>query len=162
MKAKLITTIIVLNLISAGFLSADSHEDAGAEAVLEATRNWNRTNNRAEWEEHYSYYAPGCTEFWGWGMIRSRFNGENSWENKVKQSTEWTKKGGKRNISLKHPEVTMHGDIAIVTTYMAGSVKPPESERRNNLINVTIVWKKTEDGWKIVHAHYSSLQRDLE
>ena len=78
----------------------------------------------------------------------------------IKFLTEWTENGGERNIWGRHQEVALYGDVAVVTGYAHGWFKSPEGDRENILNRVTLVWNKTESGWKIVHAHYSEMKKD--
>jgi ketosteroid isomerase-like protein len=137
-----------------------AEEEDDEKAVLKAMGRVYTSANRAEWEEYVSYYAVGCTQFWEAGMIRTMLNSEKSLENMLNFLTEWTENGGKRNIWSRHREVALYGDVAIATCYEHGSFKSPESEREYVLNRVTFVWHKTDDGWKIVHAHYSEMKKD--
>ena len=164
MKAKLIAIIILSNIISAGILSADSHEEAPTieEELEKATRQWNQAANKGEWEKRFSYTAMGYTVFDIAGMLRSRNQNEESISNRIKNYTDWNNRGGDRSINLKDVRAKVHGDTAVVTAYCSGSVKQAEKDSIRVLSKVSVVWNKSEDGWKIVHVHWSKLQADWD
>jgi ketosteroid isomerase-like protein len=94
-------------------------------------------------------------------MIRTGLYSAQGLENMVQNMKEWTEKGGERGIWGRHNEVALYGDVAVVTGYQHGWYKGLDGERKNILNRVTLVWNKMDNGWKIVHAHYSELKKDF-
>ena len=161
MNKKLLCTVLLSALTLTGNWVFSAEEEDDAKAVLRATSRVYTTANRAEWEEFASYFAIGCTQFWRVGMIRTMLKSEEALENMVQRSKEWTENGGERNFWSRHREVALYGYVAVVTGYEHGWYKGLDGERENVLNRVTPVWHKTDDGWKIVHAHYSEMKKDF-
>jgi hypothetical protein len=58
---------------------------------------------------------------------------------------------------LRHLEVKVYGDAAIVTGYLQGPITLTDGSRRQGTRRVTAVWIKQGSEWREVHDHMSPL-----
>ena len=163
MSLKYIPLIFIGAIASITTTLADHHGNAAdIESVIEATRSYNNAANSGSWEEHYSYIALGCTAFYEAGMLRETKETPQNFERQIARLTERSKNGMQRGIFIRHPEATIYGDTAIVTCYQHGRYRSSADADREDILNrVTFVWRRTDDGWKLVHEHYSVMEKDF-
>ena len=58
-------------------------------------------------------------------------------------------------------KVAVHGGTAIATYLVDAKTKEADEDEAKEQINRgTLVWARTDDGWKIVHWHVSELVPD--
>jgi hypothetical protein len=62
---------------------------------------------------------------------------------------------------LRHLEVRVYGDAAVVTGYLEGPITLTDGSRRQGTRRVTAVWIKQGNDWKEVHDHMSPLIQAL-
>ena len=161
MRIKIVTTFVFCLFLVSFNSYGDHHGNASdAELLEEMTVEHGRSANREEWENHYAMYAVGCTGFWEYGMKRTQMQTEQSLENRISNAKDWNERGGIRRIWNRHPEAVVHGDFAVATCYQHGWFQNTKGERTNVLNRVSLIWKRTDDGWKIVHEHYSEMKRE--
>jgi ketosteroid isomerase-like protein len=65
--------------------------------------------------------------------------------------------GVKRNYQLKHLEVRVYGDTAVVTFYLTGPRTEPDGTTLHMNERRTGVWIRQGRAWKEVHSHQSPL-----
>ena len=66
--------------------------------------------------------------------------------------------GLKRNVSARHIEVQVYGNLtAVATNYVVGNLTPSGGSPQQILRRRTAVLIKQGGQWKIVHRHISSL-----
>jgi ketosteroid isomerase-like protein len=65
--------------------------------------------------------------------------------------------GFKFNFELRHLEVKVYGDAAVVTGYVMGTVTSPEGTTEQFTTRRTAVLIKQGGEWKEAHAHSSPL-----
>ncbi|MEC4679823.1 MAG: nuclear transport factor 2 family protein, partial [Nitrospirota bacterium] len=66
--------------------------------------------------------------------------------------------GVKFNVQLRHPEVEVYGNVAVVTGYTVGTITSPDGTTRQVANRRTVVLIKQGDQWKAVHGHSSPLR----
>ena len=133
-------------VLSTGVAQADDKEDviAARDAVIAA---W----NAGDVDAIQKHYAPGYTRYgqggnllrgaWGWAGMKT-----------------WFESGGKVAISqVRHRDVQVYGNTAIVTGYYRLNVTRPDGTSRTNTRRTTGVWVKQNGQWKAVHSHFSLL-----
>ncbi len=64
--------------------------------------------------------------------------------------------GYKPNLTAETTQVSIHGDIALVTATMTGSITWPGGKTDKGKWRHTEVRQKTDDGWKVIHYHLSA------
>ena len=58
-----------------------------------------------------------------------------------------------RSVSMTNYNTQIHGDVAVVTFYLVGTVDDEPVTNR-----VSAVWVRTDEGWKEAHHHESPLE----
>jgi len=64
----------------------------------------------------------------------------------------------KRNVQLRHPEVEVYGNVAVVTGYTVGTITSPDGTARPIANRRTVVLIKQGGQWKIAHRHLSPVR----
>lgn len=64
--------------------------------------------------------------------------------------------GYKPSLTAEATQISIHGDIALVTTTMTGSITWPGGKTDSGKWRHTEVRQKTDDGWKVIHYHLSA------
>ena len=88
------------------------------------------------------------------GALLSRFHSLTEQRNSFQASVD---AGFKRNYQLRHLEVKVYGDAAVVTAYNVGSRTRPGRTIEQVRERRTSVWIKQGGQWKQVHRHQSPL-----
>jgi ketosteroid isomerase-like protein len=88
------------------------------------------------------------------GALLSRFHSLTEQRNSFQASVD---AGFKRNYQLRHLEVKVYGDAAVVTAYNVGTRTRPGRTTEQVRERRTSVWIKQGGQWKQVHRHQSPL-----
>jgi ketosteroid isomerase-like protein len=67
-------------------------------------------------------------------------------------------KGWEYNISTRHIDVKVYGDVAVVTGYLEGRSTSPDGTKSRGTYRMTLVWVKRDGQWNVVHRHQSQLE----
>ncbi len=106
-------------------------------------------------------HEPGHTAFGPNGALLSRFDSLED-EKRFRQAAA-------RNVNpeafdsqsisqvVRHMEVQVYGNAAILTTYLQGPITLPDRTQRQGTRRVTSVWIKQGSRWTEVHDHMSPL-----
>ncbi len=89
------------------------------------------------------------------GALLSRFHSLTEQKNSFQASVD---AGFKRNYQLRHLEVKVYGNAAVVTGYNVGTRTRPGSTTEQVRERRTSVWIKQGGQWKQVHRHQSPLR----
>lgn len=65
------------------------------------------------------------------------------------------KAGERIKMSLGDMNISVHGDLAVVTALNSGTLTPPEREAQPFTFRFTAVMKKVDGKWKGYHVHVS-------
>ena len=133
-------------VLSTGVAQADDKEDVLA-ARAAAIAAW----NAGDVDAIQKHYAPDFTRYgdrgnllsgaWGWAGLKT-----------------WFESGGKVTVSqVRHTDVQVYGNTAIVTGYSRLNITRPDGTSRSNTGRNTGVWVKQNGQWKAVHQHASLL-----
>ena len=61
----------------------------------------------------------------------------------------------------KYIKVTTHGNVAIATFLVEGTIKSPEDDEPQRELNrASVIWNKTDSGWKMLHWHISAVETE--
>jgi len=95
----------------------------------------------------------------------NRFHGEGGFLTSFIDGTELRgafQAGFKLKLEVHNLETAVYGDSAIATFFMSGTVTPPNgAPRPEGPWRSSFVWNKQDGGWKLVHAHQSTMNRAL-
>ncbi len=61
-------------------------------------------------------------------------------------------------VQLRHPEVEVYGNVAVVTGYTVGTITSPDGTARPIANRRTVVLIKQGGQWKIAHRHLSPVR----
>ena len=138
-------TVLAL-VLSAGLAQAGDKED-----VMAATNGVIAAWNASDVDAVQKFYAPDFTRFRNDGNL---LEGAPDWT----QLPQFFEAGGKVVASpLRHAEVKVYGNTAVITGYMISTLTEPGGIPQTMTRRVTIVWVKKSDQWKAIHRHSSPL-----
>ena len=132
-------------VLSTGVAQADDKEDvlAAVDALIAA---W----HAGDVDAAQKHYAPDFNRYGSSGNLLSGWD----WAG----MKEWFESGVKVAISpLRHSEVRVYGNTAILTYYGAVTITQPDDTSRTTTRRVTGIWVKQGGQWKKVHHHASRL-----
>jgi len=138
-------TVLAL-VLSTGLAQAGDKEDiiAATDGVIAA---WHASDVDAI-QKHYA------SDFTQYGVDGNLLRGGWDWVG----LGQWFESGGKVTTSpLRHPEVKVYGNTAVLTTYGTITVTQPDGTATTTTHRNTIVWVKQSGQWKAVHSHASLL-----
>ncbi len=148
---KALTTLLVVGMFLTSVAIADDVDDVRA-----AMERYFAALNAGDAETVFQYriaernfFAPGG------GFL---FTPTSSLEEQKKSFQNQVNAGRKRNFQLRHMEVKVYGNTAVVTGYVVGTTTQPNGN--TNLITGrrrTGVMVKQGGQWKEVHYHQSAL-----
>ncbi len=152
-------TIFFVGVLLTGVAWAGDVEDVRAEYIKHITRS--RTG---EIDAFVDQHMVGHTAFGPGSGLLQRFDSPEA---------EKRSRGGRSgsgdgepifvNVAsvLRHLDVQVYGDAAVVTGYLQGNISMPDGTSRPGTRRVTAVWIKQGDQWKEVHDHMSPLLYSL-
>lgn len=110
--------------------------------------------NAGEAETWVQHYMPEFSAFGPYGGLLSRTHSvEEQGEDIQAQFDE----GLKTNLQLRHLEVKVYDNTAVVTNYLVGTRTLPGGITEQVSARRSSVWIKQEGQWKQVHRHMSPL-----
>jgi len=103
------------------------------------------------------WHDERLTVFWPCPERAFRIDGWSQWQSSLKRFTSLVSKlpPGAVNMEFRQPSINVMDDVAIVTTYWVLTMPTPEGGIEVIQGRSTLVWKKIEGKWVIVHAHES-------
>jgi hypothetical protein len=103
------------------------------------------------------WHDERLTVFWPEPDTAFRIDGWSQMENMLKGFSTFVSKlpPGAINMEIRQPSINIMGDVAITTAYWVWTMFTPEGGSQVMLGRSSIVWKKIEGKWVIIHAHAS-------
>ena len=152
-------TMIALGL---GFIAltttvfADDVEDVKAAYLRHIT-----LSRTGQVDAFLEQHEPGHTAFGPNGALLSRFDSLED-EKKFRQAAASNVNPDafdSQSLSqlVRHMEVQVYGNTAVLTTYLQGPITLPDGTQRPGTRRVTSVWIKQGNRWTEVHDHMSPL-----
>jgi len=148
---KALTTLLVVGMFATAVAMADDVDDVKA-----AMGRYFAALNAGDTETVYQYRIAARDFFAPGGGLLS--TSTSSLEEQKKSFQNQVNAGRKRNFRLRHMEVKVYGNTAIVTSYMVGtSVSPNGTTTQITGRRRTGVMIKQGGQWKEAHYHQSPL-----
>lgn len=133
---------------------ADHHEVGEVEA---AVRGFYGELAAAQFDKAFGRMQLGARGYVAFGVI-NEITTEEVRQRAIKQY-QANFEPGALSLSPRYLKVTMHGTTAIATCLAQGEIQGPhDDEPRAVLHRVSLIWAKTDAGWKLVHWHASSVE----
>jgi len=145
---KALTTLLVVGMFLTTVAVADDADDvrAAVESYFDAINSGNAAAMVQRRMPEYSVFAGG-------GFI-SRSHSLEEQRNNFQATVD---AGQKRNLQVRHIEVKIYGNAAVVTGYLTGTNTTPDGTVNQLRQQRTGVWIKQGGQWKEVHRHSSPL-----
>ncbi len=145
---KALTTLLVVGMFLTTVAMADDVDDvkAALQSYFDAINSGNAAAMVQRRMPEYSVFAGG-------GLI-SRSHSLEEQRNNFQATVD---AGQKRNLQVRHIEVKIYGNAAVVTGYLTGTDTTPDGTVNQQRQQRTGVWIKQGGQWKEVHRHGSQL-----
>jgi len=103
------------------------------------------------------WHDEGLTVFWPEPETAFRIDGWKQWQSYLKTFASFISQlpPGGFNLEIRQPSITVIDDVAIVTSYWTGTMLIPQVGSQVMQGRETMVWKKIEEKWVIIHEHVS-------
>jgi hypothetical protein len=154
MKLTSLTKAMVVAVVCLSPLHAyaDHHEPGQVENLV---RQFYQQMATGEFEKAFSHMQLGARGYLPFGVL-SEVRDEQSRQVVIAMYQKAHEEGARINLRPKYIKVTMHGDVALATYLIEGTVQESADEDRQRQLNrVSLIWTKTDSGWKIIHWHAS-------
>ncbi len=139
-------------LIAWGVILTAAARAGDVEDVKKATLEHFAMLNAGNAAAHTEHHLQGHTTFFGdGGLLRV----DNSLEEEKKTMQADFDDGLKLNLQLRHLDVKVYGNIAIVTCYVVGTATGPNGTTEQAMNRRTAVLLKKGNMWKEIHLHTS-------
>lgn len=144
------TTRLLVFVLGALLLAGVAHADDAAD-IEAAERAFNDAQNAGNADGMFRYmlqtrtiFASG-TEHLGVG-----------WTDESKRQRQAGFDAGRRVVhEIREMSVKVYGDTAVATFLRIGTVKEPNQPERPDRLQVTGVWVRRPEGWRLAHRHES-------
>ena len=147
---KALTTLFVVGMFLTTVALADDADDVKA-AMLDHLA----VRNAGDAYAYVQLHSPNRTIFGSAGQLLRR---SNSLEDEMNDLQARLDAGVKWNVQLRHPEVEVYGNVAVVTGYTVGTITSPDGTARPIANRRTVVLIKQGGQWKIAHRHLSPVR----
>ncbi len=142
---KALTTLLVIGMFATAVAMADDVDDVRAEM-----ERYFAALNAGDANGYIQHFMPETSAIVGTGLISHA----NSLE---EQKNAFVASGLERNLQLRHLEVKVYGNTAVVTGYVVGSTTNANGTTFQTRALRTGVMIKQGGQWKEVHQHRSPL-----
>ena len=147
---KALTTLFVVGMFLTTVALADDADD-----VKMAMLDHLAARNAGDGDAFVQLHSPNRTIFGSDGQLLRRSPSLEEQKNNIQAEVD---AGVKRNVQLRHPEVEVYGNVAVVTGYNVGTITSPDGTTRQIATRRTVVLIKQAGQWKAVHGHSSLLR----
>ena len=148
-----------LFITTASIFAADSANDlAAARAeIAPLFEDMQAAANAHDTDRHLSFYAKESSLLFvindqpiiGWEALRDK---QRQWWNDGKTDVVYSAVG--------EPDYRMPAPgLVIVTHFLTSRRTLPTGETRNTGFGISALWQKRPEGWRIIHAHESTVQK---
>ncbi len=145
---KALTTLLVVGMFLPTVAMADDVDDV--KAAVQSYFAALNSGNAAGYAQHR---IPGYSIFGGGGLIER--SGSVAQQRDDFQAL--ADAGRKLDLELKHMEIRVYGNAAVVTGYLVGRNTAPDGTVNQTREQSTRVWIKQGGQWKEAHRHSSQL-----
>jgi uncharacterized protein (TIGR02246 family) len=149
LMASLTVPFVLLSCLTAQTPSSAAQQDD----LQQAVSNFIQAFDNLDWERFRTSFADDATVFFPRGFPE-RATGRTEFEKGFQQVFEQIRDGKQSppymHIQPLNEDIQRIGDIAIVTFHL--------DDRPGMLNRRTLVWQKTDHGWKIIHLHASEVK----
>jgi len=146
---KALTTLLVVGMFLTTVALADDADDVKA-AMLDHLA----VRNAGDAYAYVQLHSPNRTIFGSAGQLLRKSDSLEDERNDLQARLD---AGVKWNLQLRHPEVEVYGNVAVVTGYNVGTITSPDGTTRQIATRRTVVLVKQAGQWKAVHSHSSLL-----
>ncbi len=131
---------------------ADHHEPGQVENLV---RQFYQQMATGEFEKAFSHMQLGARGYLPFGVL-SDIPDEPTRQFVIAMYQKAHEEGARINLRPKYIQVTLHGNVALATYLVEGTVQESSDEDPQRQLNrVSLIWTKTDSGWKIIHWHAS-------
>lgn len=151
--------ILVTSLTTLAQVRSDELADARKE-ILPLFREMQTAANAHDTEKHVSFYAREPS-------LLFVINDEAivGYDALLAKQREWWQ-NGKTDVVYKmvgEPDLKMAAPGLVIVTYFLTSRRTlPDGKTRNTKFGISSLWQKRPEGWRIIHAHESTVRQDVE
>lgn len=145
-------SIIIFSVFVVGFVLTRVAMAGDLEDIKKATLEHFATLNNGDAAAHIKHHLKGHTTFGGDGSL---LQVDNSLEKEKNLLQAQYDAGLKINFQLRHLDVQLYGNTAVVTGYVFGTVTTPDGTIQQSMDRRTAVVVKQGNDWKEVHIHTS-------
>ncbi len=142
---KALTTLFVIGMFATAVAIANDVDDVKAEM-----ERYFAALNAGDAEGYAQHFMPETSALVGTGLISHAHSLD-------EQKNAFVASGLKRNLQLRHLEVKVYGNTAVVTCYVVGSTTNANGTTFQTRALRTGVMIKQGSQWKEVHQHRSPL-----
>ncbi len=146
---KALTALLVIGMFATAVAMADDVDD-----VKEQVLDFYAAINAGDTEAVLQHLMPEHSSF---ARVDGLLSRTTSLEEQKKAFQASVDAGVQRNYQLKHLEVRVYGDTAVVTKYLTGPRTEPDGTTLHMNHRRTGVWIRQGRVWKEVHSHQSPL-----
>ncbi len=150
---KALTTLFVIGMFATTVAMADDAEDVKA-AMLDHYAK----RNAGDADAYVQLHSPNRSNFGGAGQLLNRSDSLEDLENQKNNLQAQLDAGVKFNVQIRHPEVEVYGNVAVVTGYTVGTITSPDGTTRPIANRRTVVLIKQAGQWRAVHGHSSPMR----
>lgn len=160
-KKQLTCLLLILVTSLSAFAQGRSDELAKARTeILPLFREMQAAANAHDAEKHLSFYAREPN-------LLFVINDEAiiGYDALLAKQREWWR-NGKTDVVCKmvgEPDFKMAASgLVMVTYFLTSSRTLPDGKTRNTKFGISALWQKRSEGWRIIHAHESTVKHDVE
>lgn len=151
LKRAVIATVILMPLQA---LAADQE----SQEVVTAVHRFYQEMTEGQFEEAFSRIKLGAEGYLSQGLIIGIPN-ETVRAMVIEESKKERGEGAQINLLPKYVKATIHGNVAIATYLLDGTVTESKGDESQRVLErASLIWTKTDDGWKIIHWHISKVE----
>ena len=144
--------IVVLMVLAVGMFLTTTATADDVEDIKKATLEHFATLNSGDVAAHIAHHLQGHTAFAADGGF---LQVEDSLEEEKKSLQDGYDSGFRTNLQLRHLEVKVYGNAAVVTSYVVGTTTAPDGTIQQTRGRRTAVLIKRGNKWMEVHTHAS-------
>ncbi len=145
---KALTTLLVIGIFATAVAMADDVDDVKA-----AEERYVAALNTGDVNTYVQSRMPEYSVFGGGGLIE-KFHSLEEQRNGFQGLVD---SGVKLSRRIRHLDVKVYGNAAVVTFYVVGTTTGPDGTTQSLSNQRTGVWIKQGGQWKEVHSHSSPL-----
>ena len=156
---RMVGLVVAVGLVLV-FLSCPLTALAGEEELLPVLAQYEQAFEAGDAEALGDLYwhDERLTVFWPEPETAFRVDGWTQWKSYLKSFTTLISQlpPGAFNLEIRQPMITVVGDVTIVTSYWTGTMLVPQVGSQVMQGRETLVWKKIDGKWVIIHEHTSA------